>query len=79
MNDKYNDVCLTLDDNVNDQLCTTHNYGFDISSNSPPYKIDFVLPTQTVRKLQLSFNAEEPLNKRGKIHALISDLKVFYN
>ena len=78
-NVRYHNVCLTLDDSDQPQLCTLNDYGFDISSNSPPYEIDFVFPKQPVRKLQLSFNGDEPTNSAGNIYALISDLKIFYN
>ena len=75
-NQFYGDVCLTLDDD--DQLCTPNDYGFDISSNSSPFEIDFVLPKQNIQKLQLSFNANSPTDGSGNILGQVQDLKIYY-
>ena len=69
--------CLNdLDDD--DQLCTPNDYEFDISSNSSPFKTDFVFPKQNVQKLQLSFTADSPRNAQGNIQGQIVDLKIYY-
>ena len=76
-NERYPNVCLTLDDD--DELCTPNWYGFDVKSNSPPYEIDFILPKTKTKKVQLSFRQTEPSPGSVNYHALIADLKIRYS
>ena len=77
-NEKYRNVCLTLDDD--DELCTPNGYGFDIKSNSSPYEIDFILPKTRTKNVKLSFRETEPAAGQGaNYHALIADLKIRYS
>ena len=76
-NEKYRNVCLTLDDD--DELCTPNRYGFDIKSNSSPYEIDFILPKTRTKKVKLSFRETEPAPGQNSVYALIADLKIRYS
>ena len=77
LNRDYKNSCLILDGDDGNKLCAPEEYGFDESSNSPPYEIDFILPKENVQTIQLSFAGDHPdqgMNLKGKI----SDMKIFY-
>ena len=64
--DNYLNVCLVLDENTNDQLCTTKVNGFDGDTHS----ITWEKPKDSVHKVQLIFKDNK--------NAQIADLKVHY-
>ena len=69
--DRYQDVCLVLDDKVRPELCTDNNWGFENDRTS-----DFITWTkhvEGVNKVELHFLATD---SRG--HAQIADLQITY-
>ena len=78
VNREYKNACLTLDGDDDNKLCAPEEYGFDESSNLPPYEIDFILPKENVKTIQLSFAGEGPPDQAGNVKARISDMKILY-
>ena len=65
---RYNKVCLVLNGNEKDQMCTNTPSGFN--DNNSPF-ITWYKPTDNVASVQLIF-------RENLCPAQISDLKIFY-
>ena len=64
---RYLNVCLVLNGNTSDQMCTNTPDGFN--NDSSPF-ITWYKPTNNVRTVEVVF--------RDRQHAQIADLKIFY-
>ena len=64
---KYLNVCLVLDGNTNDQMCTNTPDGF--YNDASPF-ITWYKPTNYVHTVELIF--------RDRQHAHIADMKIYY-
>ena len=64
---RYLTVCLVLDENTDDQMCTNTPDGFN---NDSSRWITWYKPAKNVRTVELVF--------RDTQHAQIGDLKIFY-
>ena len=65
--DRYFNVCLVLNEDTENQLCTNTPNGFN---NDPDPFITWYKPTDNVSTVELVF--------RDGQHAQIADLKIFY-
>ena len=65
--DRYFNVCLVLNEDTENQLCTNTPNGFN---NDPDPFITWYKPTDNVSTVELVF--------RDSQHAQIADLKIFY-
>ena len=75
--DAYYNICLVLDDNVANQLCTDQGKGFADSDD----KVTWDLPTENVRKVDLIFRdvATSEYSNFFSGQAKVRDLKIFYS
>ena len=64
---RYYNVCLVLNGNTDDQLCTNTPYGFN---NDPSPFITWYKPAENIHTVELIF--------RDTKHAQIADLKIYY-
>ena len=64
---RYFNVCLVLNGNTDDQLCTNTPDGFNNDSSK---FITWCKPTENVRIVELIF--------RDNQHACVNDLRIFY-
>ena len=64
---RYFNVCLVLNEDVDNQMCTNTPDGFN---NDTSRFITWYKPTSNVRSVELVF--------RDRQHAQIADLKIFY-
>ena len=65
--DRYNNVCLIIDEDTNNQICTNTDSGF---SNQESNMITWKIAKKIARKIDLYF--------RDKKHAQIADLQILY-
>ena len=72
-NDRYEDACIVLNDDIDNQLCTDSKTGFAGQEYYFPF-ITWRKPTDNVKKVELVFRNVD--NYYG--HAQIADLKIFY-
>jgi len=72
--DRYKNVCLVLDDNVQERLCTDADYGF-ANSNQYSNTITWKNIRNDVSKVELVFN--EVGDYYG--HAQIAEMEIIYN
>ena len=75
--DAYYNICLVLDDNEANQLCTDQGKGFADSDD----KVTWDLPTENVRKVDLIFRdvATSEYSNFFSGQAKVRDLKIFYS
>ena len=66
---------MILDEN--DELCTTTLYGFEGDDVSSPYEIEWKLPKEKVKTVQLDFRGSNG-NPMGNPMGMIGDLKIYY-
>ena len=75
--DAYYNICLVLDDDEANQLCTDQGKGFADSDD----KVTWDLPTENVSKVDLIFRdvADSELSNFFSGQAKVRDLKIFYS
>ena len=72
----YLNVCLVLDKDLGNQLCTDQQKGFSDSDND---NIQWNLPTKGVKIVELVFRDTETYGNGISGSAMIRDLKIFYS
>ena len=72
----YLNVCLVLDNDVDNQLCTDQQKGFADSDND---NIQWNLPKTEVTVVELVFRDTNTYGNKISGHAMIRDLKIFYS
>ena len=72
-NDRYENVCLVLNDDTDNELCTDAKTGFSGAEDLLPF-ITWRKPTDNVKKVELVFRTEDIYYG----HAQIADLKIQY-
>ena len=71
----YSNICLVLNNDITNQLCTDQPKGF---SHSDDENVQWILPTDIVTKVQLVFRYIETAYSDYNGNAMIQDLKIFY-
>lgn len=71
----YLNVCLVLNDDINNQLCTDQQKGFSTSDDDT---IIWDKPTKNVIKVDLVFRDTATYGNAYSGNAMIRDLKIFY-
>ena len=71
---RYKNVCIVLNDDIDNELCTDSRTGFTGDEDLLPF-ITWTKPTNNVKKVELVFREEDDYYG----HAQISDLKILYN
>ena len=71
--DRYQDACIVLNDDIDNQLCTDSRTGFAGQEYYLPF-ITWRKPTDNVKKVELVFRNVDKYYG----HAQIADLKIFY-
>ena len=72
----YLNVCLVLDNDITNQLCTDQQKGFSDSDND---NINWNLPTIDVSKVELVFRDTNTYGNQISGHAMVRDLKIFFS
>ena len=73
--DRYFNVCLVLNEDTENQLCTNTPSGFN---NDPDPFITWYKPTENVTTVELVFKDQNNVSGCDSGHAQIADLKIFY-
>ena len=71
---RYENVCIVLNDDIDNELCTDSRTGFRGKEDLLPF-ITWTKPTDNIKKVELVFREEDDYYG----HAQIADLKIFYN
>ena len=71
----YLNVCLVLDNDITNQLCTDQQKGFSHSDND---NIQWNLSRNNVHKVELVFRDTNTYGNQISGYAMVRDLKIFY-
>ena len=72
----YLNVCLVLDNDITNQLCTDQQKGFSHSDND---NIQWNLSRNNVNKVELVFRDTNTYGNQISGHAMVRDLKIFFS